>query len=350
MAKYQLPDYALIFIATVLFVLMLKELQRFLRPFTIAIMLTFLFMPVIRWSRKHKIPYGLSVAGILLGFFALLTLVGLLAGGEGVRFINSITQQENASVLHTITTFSIGKLHLSHILNEEEFSNQLTTLIKIVVAGSSQLFSELFIVLLFLVFLLPSHEHFIKNIAQLLGKEKGQRLRKSILEIEQSISTYLTIKTIISLLTALATGAVVSLFKMKLIVAIILITFVLNFIPNIGSTIAVLIILTIYILQGGTGWNILLLALILIIIQNFFGNFLEPKVTGKKLKMSPIIILLSLFFWSWVWGLPGMILSVPIAFSIKIAIEAMKGKSLKAHFHLRHATPSLQPGKRKQKS
>ncbi|MBR9692989.1 AI-2E family transporter, partial [Candidatus Woesearchaeota archaeon] len=121
-------------------------------------------------------------------------------------------------------------------------------------------------------------------------------------------------------------------FGVDLVIAIVLITFILNFIPSIGSTIAVGAVLLIYALQIGIGWNLLWLGLILLVVQNFFGNFLEPKITGNKLNMSPILILLGLFFWSWVWGIPGMLLSVPLTASIKITLESVIGKKSLASF------------------
>ncbi len=104
-------------------------------------------------------------------------------------------------------------------------------------------------------------------------------------------------------------------------------TFVLNFIPNIGSMIATVCPIIIGLLQYGFGFTVISMAVILLIIQNVIGNIAEPHFLGTRMDLSPVFVLFSLIFWGWIWGIVGMFLAVPISASIKILfsnIEPLK--------------------------
>jgi len=97
-----------------------------------------------------------------------------------------------------------------------------------------------------------------------------------------------------------------------------LLTFILNYIPNIGSFIATVFPVFIAIFQFETIWPAVWILVILVLIQQIMGAVVEPRLMGKGLDLSPLVILFFLFFWGWLWGIPGMILAVPIAAIVKI--------------------------------
>ena len=106
-----------------------------------------------------------------------------------------------------------------------------------------------------------------------------------------------------------------------------LLTFILNYIPNIGSLIATIAPILVAFLEFGLGFNTISLAILLLLTQNIFGNFLEPHYLGRQMDLSPVFVLFSLIFWGWIWGIVGMFLAVPIAACIKILfsnIEPLK--------------------------
>jgi predicted PurR-regulated permease PerM len=100
-----------------------------------------------------------------------------------------------------------------------------------------------------------------------------------------------------------------------------LLAFLLNFIPNIGSVIATILPLPIVYIQFGHFSTVFWVALFLIGIQAVIGNFLDPRIVGKSLHLSPLVVLFSLMFWGWLWGFIGMFLAVPISVIIKIIFE-----------------------------
>jgi predicted PurR-regulated permease PerM len=95
----------------------------------------------------------------------------------------------------------------------------------------------------------------------------------------------------------------------------------MNFIPTIGSIVATIPPIAVTLFQSGSISKTLLVAVLLIVIQVIVGNILEPKVMGRGLNLSPLVVLLSLIFWGWIWGIPGMLLSVPLTAAIRIAME-----------------------------
>jgi predicted PurR-regulated permease PerM len=128
-------------------------------------------------------------------------------------------------------------------------------------------------------------------------------------------------KTIISLGTALVGMGILVLFGVDFVIICGLFIFLLNFIPNIGSVIASLFPLLLCFLEFGLSWKLPLLAACMVGLQMLFGNVLEPMLMGKGLNLSPLVVLLSLIFWGWVWGIIGMVLAVPLTATLKIIFE-----------------------------
>jgi len=170
-------------------------------------------------------------------------------------------------------------------------------------------------------FIIQSHSGLFSFVEKRLGKEEVARLQATIQKIEGDIIAYFGTKTAMSLGTAVVTGIVLLLFKAKFIYFSLLIIFMLNFIPIIGSLIAVVIVLILYVLSFGLSANVAWLLIILMAVQVLFGSILEPKIAGSRLNISPILIILSLYLWGWIWGIIGMLLSVPLTIFIKIILR-----------------------------
>ncbi|MDO4551382.1 MAG: AI-2E family transporter [Planctomycetia bacterium] len=164
------------------------------------------------------------------------------------------------------------------------------------------------------------------SIFILLGRDPRKAINNKIyLEIEQSIQKYLNIKFIISLATGIMVGFTLWLLGLEMWFLFGLLTFILNFIPSLGSIIATILPLPLAIIQPGfTNQGVFLVFLIPAIIQNFMGNLLEPKLQGVGLKLHPVTILLALGFWGVVWGPVGMLLAAPITAAMRIILMEFK--------------------------
>jgi predicted PurR-regulated permease PerM len=130
--------------------------------------------------------------------------------------------------------------------------------------------------------------------------------------IDQSISRYISLKTLISLITAVASYVALLLIGVDFPLFWAAVIFLLNFIPTIGSLIATLFPALMALLQFAAFGPFILVLMVVGTIQVLVGNVLEPKLMGSSLNISSLVVLISLAFWGTIWGIVGMILSVPI--------------------------------------
>jgi AI-2 transport protein TqsA len=176
-------------------------------------------------------------------------------------------------------------------------------------------------VVLFMAFILAERDSFTKRLVNQLGKDKAAPVLESIQKINESVQQYLGLKTLISLLTGTLVTIVLSIAGVDFALLWGVLTFILNFIPTIGSIIATLPPIAITLFQYGSIGKTLIIATLLLCIQFLVGNVLEPRLMGRGLNLSPLVVLFSLIFWGWLWGIPGMLLSVPLTAAIRIAME-----------------------------
>ncbi|RME31963.1 AI-2E family transporter [Candidatus Woesearchaeota archaeon] len=319
-SEQRLVNIAIIFIAVVVFIVVLKELQAFLRPFAIALILTFLLMPVLRFSRRTKLPMSVIVVGVVIVLFFLTFLLVWVVSNQTAN-LNERLALLVGSFETMLETTAVGGVPLSEFIDPNAIGRAIATAVRQGAAGIGNFISELFLAILFTLFILPSHERLVHAIGAGLDERKRKRFQSALRETEEAIRGYLYAKTLISLGTAVATALLLWAFQSDLVIVLALITFILNYIPNIGSVFAVIVAAGVYALLHGLGWPLLFLTLLLILVQAFFGNYLEPKFAGRKLSLSPTIILLSLFLWYWIWGVVGMLLAVPLTSILRIVLS-----------------------------
>jgi predicted PurR-regulated permease PerM len=171
------------------------------------------------------------------------------------------------------------------------------------------------------MFIVQSRSSLFAAVEKKRGADEMTRLQETFRKIQGDIIAYFGTKALMSLGTALGTLIVLLLFGAKYIAISLLLVFVLNFIPIVGSAIAVVILVVLYAVTGGLSLSVLWYFLALMAVQILFGNILEPRIAGKRLNMSPILILISLYVWGWIWGIIGMLLSVPLTIVIMIIVK-----------------------------
>lgn len=328
MKTQKLANIAIIFIGFVLLFLIVKEFSGFLRPFVIALILALLLVPITRISKEKKIYLVLNTISIVLILFIGFTILGTLFLGENEQNKN-LNSDNNYSLDNLFNiqkiSFNDKEYNISKFIEPKKITSTIAGFGNKIFSSATGFFSEFFLVLLFLMFILPSFDLMKDRIESKLNKDEKKKFRKSITQIEKSIRTYLSVKTLISAATALISGIIMYLFHVDFLISFTIMIFILNFIPSIGSFIAVLIIMfSFFILNGFTG-NFIGLGILLTLVQIIFGSILEPKIAGRELELSPAIILLSLFFWGYIWGISGMFLAVPLTSIIKIILQNIEG-------------------------
>ncbi len=178
-----------------------------------------------------------------------------------------------------------------------------------------------FWVILFVVFILSERSAVARKIVKGFGPEKAINILDTMQKINKSVQQYLGLKTLISLLTGGMVWMLLALLQAPFPFLWGLLAFLLNFIPNIGSVAAGIPPVLVTLFDSGSMVKTLAVTITFIVIQTVVGNIVEPKVLGRGLDLSPLVVLLSLLFWGWLWGIPGMLLSVPMTAAIKIGLE-----------------------------
>ena len=150
------------------------------------------------------------------------------------------------------------------------------------------------------------------------SERRSEELISIVKSIENQVQHYLVLKTFVSFLTAVISGLIIYAGGFDFLLFSVLLIFILNFIPNIGSVIATAFPILTGLLKYGFSMKVLIVSVGLMLTQMIVGNVIEPKFAGKNLDISPMVILISLIFWGYVWGITGMMLAVPLTSAIKI--------------------------------
>jgi len=294
-------------------------------PLMIAWLMSYICGPAVTFLVQKKVPLGLSVFFVL--FLVLFTcyLSGLFLGGR----IGAILEKspEYIEKLNLIYHDAITKLHLpEERMAEFDWMKQVgpkVAKLSVSAAGfMGKFLGKLILVLIFLVFMLLGKPYFKYKVAAAFPEDRAKRFAQITTSISLQIGRYLSVKVAISAVTGFLVWLVLSILKVEFALTWGALTFILNFIPNIGSIIASIPPILLALVQYYPSvWTPILTAVLLLVIQMLMGNMIEPKVMGESLNLSPVVILLSLVFFGWMWGIVGALLSVPIAASIKIVCE-----------------------------
>lgn len=291
-------------------------------PFFLAIFLSFVLYPALDFLTRVKVPRTIAIIVILLLTFFILYLLGALFYSAGKTFAAEFPRYGDK--INSILSDFLARLDLQRFKIENiDWIGQLDIDRIGRILGSSlgpffSFISNLFLVLIFLVFIMSGRGKTKEKLQKSLDQTRASQVIHVIKNIDSQIQRYLAIKTIVSLFTGIFVTIILLIFNVDFAVVFGFLAFLLNYIPNIGSFIATSLPVVIAFFQFDSTWPAFWILVFLIIIQMVMANVIEPRLMGHGLGLSPLVVLFFLFFWGWLWGLPGMILAVPIAAIIKI--------------------------------
>ncbi|NNC82989.1 MAG: AI-2E family transporter [Flavobacteriales bacterium] len=305
----------IIVIATVVILIYLKEI---LIPFILAVIIWFIIREVQTQTRKlhigeRRIPQWLSgVISFVLIFAVLGTVVNLLVVNiKGISTVLPTYEQNLSKVIDTIDS-ELG-IDVLYQVREWSGSFDFTEIISIVINSITTLIGSAFLILIYVIFMMLEQRFFRLKFSSLYSEEKKRERANNILdEIDQSLSRYVALKTVVSLITGVASYIAMEIIGVDFAFFWAFLIFILNYIPNIGSLIATLFPTLIAAIQFGDLTPALYVLIAVGLIQVVVGNVLEPRLFGNSLNISSLVVILSLAFWGAIWGVVGMILSVPI--------------------------------------
>jgi AI-2 transport protein TqsA len=303
---------SLVVIAMVAVGIVLLYARSILVPFVLAVFMSLLIAALLDFQIiRLRFPRILAVTITLIIVLIVLTVLFLFVS-QGIRSIVATTSRYSESfvqlserIFPKLEEWGITSLNQSEII--ETVQQEMPKLIAKAVGPVSGFVADIFLVLIFVVFLL-------------IGRN-SQIARKGIYaDIDQQVRRYITIKAIVSTITGFLVWAILVSFGLELAGVFGMLAFLLNFIPSIGSVIATILPLPVAMAQFQNPWFILLVVLIPGAIQITIGNVIEPKLMGSRLHLHPVTILLALSFWGLLWGIPGMFLAVPMTAIIRIIL------------------------------
>jgi len=324
-----IQSWMLGFITLVVATYVLYLLRGLLLPLIIALLVSLGFKPMVRALTARRVPVAISIV------LVFLAVVAIFAGFSTI-LINGVNAFAEASPVYEekiVRWLGVGSTWARDALERfglEEYALQpadavnLPAVAKFVAGSLGGVLSatgDLILASLYLIFLLVGSQSFPAKLKIAFRPEVSSRVGAALESIDANIRRYLAAKTLISLITAVIVTIILLAFGVDFAIFLGLLTFFLNFIPNIGSFMATAFPALVSLLQFESFGLALIITALLVVVQNVMGNLIEPQLMGMSLDLSPLAILLSLIFWGWLWGLWGMILSVPIMSLIKITCE-----------------------------
>jgi predicted PurR-regulated permease PerM len=311
--------------AVVLFVVgvVLKLSQPVLIPFILAVFLSYIIDPALTFLTKCRCPRPGATLIVLALMFVFLYLAGALVFSSGKSLAAELPRfQDRIGEITRYLEKGIGpfKVDLSSAPGKLDIG-KIGAVILSAIGPFFRLLGNLLLVFLFLIFIVSGRGRAAAKIKKALGAGRSDRVKAVFETINGQVRKYLLIKTAMSVANGLEVWLVLTLFGVEFAPLFGFLAFVLNFIPNIGSLIATSLRVGFAFFQFGTFWTPFWILVVTVGLDTILGSFIEPRIMGKGLGLSPLLIFFSLLFWGWLWGIPGMILSVPLTAVIKIVCQ-----------------------------
>jgi AI-2 transport protein TqsA len=307
-----------LFVVTVM-VMCLIYFSNFLQPLVLGVMVWYLIYVFKAYSRRIKIgkkqlpewlQTTLAFVFIFLVTFGIVEMVSynleLILSRAPVYVENSKPMLES---IQTIEGFEQVQQRLIEKIEDFDFRPLITGLLN----GISSFAGNIVLIIVYVGFLLAEQKFFRKKLHLILEESKQGLVYLPILhEVNSAVQKYVFVKTQMSLLVGVLTYFILLTFDVDFPILWAFLTFLFNYIPYIGSLIASLLPAVFAILQFQSFIIFVWIFLALEMVHIFVGNVMEPQIMGRTLNLSPLGVLLALAFWGIIWGILGMIISVPI--------------------------------------
>ncbi len=319
----------LLFFAAVLIFYLLSLLSTILLPLVLALLMTVLVQPFINFTLRKGLPKWLVLPTFSILSLAVLFGIGLIISNT----VSQIVDEQSYLLSRLLLKVDAALIWINHIFGAKLDSTLLVSqlysylgeggvpeAISGFASGLGSFFSSFLFFSLYYVMLLAGIANSEDYLAYVGGDRKAG-LIKEYQNITKSIFSYMWIKVIISLITGLLTYFFCLIFEIKFGIFWGFLAFILNFIPNVGSIFGTILPILMSIIQLDQFKDIFIFSFLLIVMQFLMGNLIEPIIMGNRLRINTLTVLFGLVFWGYIWGIPGMILSVPLLVIMKILLE-----------------------------
>ncbi len=320
----------LVFLAAILLLAVMKVTASIIVPMVIAFFIFILINPMLSRMDKLRVPRLLSMliallivaAVFVLFLYVFFVMVNMLMRPDtGISAYAARVAQLDMAVSAWLAPYLDENPETFSLLSWLNI-NWYSVLISGLSSVSSKFISVLsdaLLVFLYLMFIILERQTVMPKLLAALPRGKVQRASQMVERMNRQTSRYLLTKVIISIATGIMFyfASIISHLDFALVWGVLAV--ILNFIPTIGSIVCTAGTIIMAIIQFAPDWgNIIYVTLLMISIEMVLGNIIDPRLQGVQLNISPLVILVSLAIWGYVWGIPGMFLAVPLTSMIQI--------------------------------
>ena len=300
----------------------MREAAGLITTFFLSIFITAIFYSPFTWLKNKGMHTSIALTIVILGIAVLTFSVFALIGASVASFTEKIPFYETRFTLYWSgineflknNDFLKTEFELSHYINPGD----IMKLVGNVFSGFGNVMSNFFIILLIVIFMLLEISVFERKM-RLVNRDSLNRVNK----IVQNINSYFGTKALTSLVTGVLVTISLAIIGIDFPLLWGFLAFLLNFIPNIGSILAAIPAILLGLIQFGLP-SAIITAAVFLIINVIIGNVIEPRIMGRNLGLSPLVVFVSLIFWGWTLGTIGMLLATPLTMAIKIVFDNME--------------------------
>ncbi|MBW1803418.1 MAG: AI-2E family transporter [Deltaproteobacteria bacterium] len=300
----------------------MRAASQLLVPFLLAAFIAIISSPPLFWLQRKGLPAWLSLLIVVLVILLIGSLIGWMLGSSFKAFSGdlpayeiTLRQQMEAGVkwLASMGVDTSG-IAFTEVLNPGSVMKLAASLF----SGLQKMLSYGFLILMTVIFILLEASGLPAKLIAITGPQRDTNHFDRFIN---NVKDYMAIKTIVSLITGILATLLLLATGVNYPMLWGLLAFLLNYVPNIGSIIAALPAVLLAFIQFGIG-KTLIVAVGYFVINVVMGSVIEPRFMGKTLGLSTLVVFLSLLFWGWVLGPVGMLLSVPLTITAKIALDS----------------------------
>lgn len=306
---------------------LLKTLSFIFIPLVLAMFIALLFLPLMRWFAKRNAPKFVGILAVILVIvgtgkigYELIQLSSNEILGTNSTFFQKAETKIVDLVLMIEQRFGVVRVEGDSMMNHYFKGGDFMSNIKPSIDFVGDIVSMSLMTLFFAILLLAGSIDIEKLLNNTVFKQKHASV-KTFIKIEKDIITFVKVKFIISLFTGIGFSLACVFFDVSFPIFWGLLAFLLNFIQMIGSIVSIVLLSLFALVEIDVMSTLLFFVITISGVQAVFGSVLEPIFMGKTFSINVITILVMLMLWGFIWGVPGLILSIPITVIVKIILD-----------------------------
>lgn len=330
----------LLIIVVPLVLYLLNVLSVIFIPLTFGLFAALVFSPMMRWFRRKNIPSLIGVIVALLivsagfkGAYEMVQLTGKELSNPDEEFREKFNDRMNDLVTPVVDFMKIkpaeDETKFQALMNDEKVSSNLFGNVGSGLNMAKNFVSMLLMTLFFMVLLLAGSMN-IQKVMQLLIFKRRHTSVKTFRQIEKDIFKFIVVKFALSLCTGISFSLACYAFDVSFPIFWGVFAFLINFIQMVGSVISVVVLTLFALVELNMSGSMVFFMLVITGIQVLFGGILEPILMGKSFSINTVTVLVMLALWGFIWGVPGLILSIPLTALIKKIMEKFPGTAVYA--------------------